>query len=111
MTSAETVTLTRAEYDALVARNEQLEDIMAALQADDGSRVPHEIALAVMRGQSAMAAFRQHRGLTLRDLSRTTGISASYLSEIERGVKPGSRNALSSIAAALGVSIDVLVDD
>ena len=111
MPSAETVTLTRAEYDALVARNEELEDILAALQADDGSRVPHEIALAIMRGQSPMAAFRQNRGLTLRALSRTTGFSASYLSEIERGIKPGSKTALSGIAAALGTSIDVLVDD
>ena len=111
MTSAETVTLPRAEYDALVARNEELEDIIAAQQADDGSRIPHEIALAVMRGQSPMAAFRQHQGLTLRDLSRETGISPSYLSEIERGVKPGSKAALSRIADALGTSIDALVDE
>ena len=51
MTSAETITLTRAEYDALVARNDELEDRLAALEADDGSRIPHEVALAIMRGQ------------------------------------------------------------
>ncbi len=30
MTSEETVTLTRNEYDALIERNSQLEDILAA---------------------------------------------------------------------------------
>ena len=33
MTSAETITLTRAEYDALVARNDDLEERLAALEA------------------------------------------------------------------------------
>ena len=41
MTSDETVVLARTEYDALIDRNEELEDRLAALDADDGSRVPH----------------------------------------------------------------------
>ncbi len=52
MTSEETITLPRAEYDALIERNEELEDTLAALETDDGSRVPHEAALAIIRGQS-----------------------------------------------------------
>ena len=74
MTSEETITLTRREYDALVERNSRLEDILAAQDADDGVRVPHEVALDIMRGKGPVLAFRKHRGLTLRELSEKTGV-------------------------------------
>ena len=94
MTSEETITMTRKEYDALVNRNDELEDKLAAIDADDGNHVPHEVALAVIRGKSPVLAFRNHLGITLRELSERTGIAAGYLSEIERGHKPGSASAL-----------------
>ncbi len=47
--------------------------------------------------------------MTLRNLAARTGIAAGYLSEIERGLKPGSAEALSRIATALGTTIDALV--
>ena len=111
MTSEETITMPRKEYDALLERNSQLEDMLAALDADDGVRVPHQVALDIMRGKDPMPAFRSHRGITLRGLSETTGIAVGYLSEIERGRKPGSTSALARIASALGTTIDVLVSD
>ena len=109
MTSEETITLPRKEYEALVERNSELEDRLAALDADDGVRVPHAVALAIIDGKRPMLAYRHHRGVTLRDLSERTGLAVSYLSEIERGRKPGSASALSRIAGALGTTIDVLV--
>ena len=109
MTSEETITLTRTEYDALVSRNDELEDRLVALEADDGTRVPHEVALAIIRGQGPILAYRNHQGLTLRALSDRTGIAASYLSEIERGLKNGSASALAKIAGALVTTIDTLV--
>ena len=111
MTSDETVVLARTEYDALIDRNEELEDRLAALDADNGSRVPHAVALAIMRGKSPVLTFRNHLGVTLRELSDRTGIAASYLSEIERRRKPGSASALARIADALGTTIDALVVD
>ena len=111
MTSQETVTIIRAEYDALIAHNAELEEHIAALEADDGNRVPHQVALAIMRGDSPLSAFRSYRGLTLRQLSEATGVAASYISEIERGLKPGSAASLVSLAAALGTRIDVLAMD
>ena len=109
MTSQETVTITRQEYDALLERNGELEDALAAIRADDGVRIPHEVALAIINGERPMAAYRKHQGVTLQDLSERTGLAVSYLSEIERGRKPGSAAALARIASSLGTTIDVLV--
>ena len=53
--------------------------------------------------------FWNHLGITLRELSERTGIAAGYLSEIERGHKPGSASALARIAGALGTKIDTLL--
>ena len=111
MTSEETIVLTRKEYNALLERNNELEDRLAALDADDGVRVPHEVALAIMDGKRPFLAFRNHQGVTLHELSERTGLAVSYLSEIERGIKPGSASALARIASALGTTIDVLMSE
>ena len=110
MTSGETVTLSRREYDALVERNSELEDRLAAFEADDGVRIPHEVALAMISGERPIVAFRKHHGITLHVLSAKTGLAVGYLSDIERGRKAGSASALSRIASALGTTIDVLLD-
>ena len=110
MAKAETITLKRSDYDALVAKKEELEDLLAARDADDGNRIPHDVALAIMNGASPCAAFRKHFGVTLRDLSEKTGVATSYLSEIERGLKPGSASVLSRLAGVFGTTIDALVE-
>ncbi len=111
MTNQETITISRAEYDALVAHNAELKEHIAALEADDGSRIPHPIALAMIRGDSPLSAFRSHRGLTLRQLAEASGVTASYISEIERGIKPGSMSAPARLANALDTTIDSLAID
>ena len=111
MTRQETVTISRAEYDALVSHNAELKERIAALEADDGSRIPHPVALAMIRGDSPLSAFRSYRGLTLRRLAESSGVTASYISEIERGIKPGSMSALARLANALDTTIDALAID
>ena len=109
MTNKDTVTLTRKEYDTLIERNEDLEDTLAAMEADNSITIPHEPAIAIMNGASPIHAFREYRGLTLQELSNRTNLSVSYLSEIERGRKPGSISALARIATALSTTVDALV--
>ena len=91
--------------------NEDLEDKLAAIEADDGIRVPHEVAVAIINGGRPIRAYRDYRGLTLQELSDRTGLAISYISEIERGRKSGSIAALARIAAALDATIDVLIDE
>ena len=112
MASAETISLTKAEYEALVQRNADLEDVVAAIAADrSGTRIPHNVALAIANGASPITAFRTHAGLTLRELATRAAISPGYLSEIERGVKPGSAAVLARIAHELETTIDALLVD
>ncbi len=111
MTKEDTVTLAREEYEALIERIAELEDRVAAVDADGGVRVPHEVARAIDGGEKPAVAFRRHRGFTLKDLSERTGLAVGYLSEIERGVKPGSAAALVRIADALGTTIALLVGE
>ena len=106
-----TVQLTQTAYQCDAGR--EIEELggtsRSALEADDGSRIPHSVALAIIRGEAPITAFRAHHTLTLRELARRAGISPSYLSEIERNLKPGSTATLAKIAAALDTTIDTLL--
>lgn len=52
---------------------------------------------------------RQNGGLSLSELSKQTGISVSYLNEIEKGKKYPKANKVTTLANSLGVSYDWLV--
>jgi mRNA interferase RelE/StbE len=105
----ETITLSREEYEAMQARIVDLEDILAARTAEQGARIPHDVAVRIMEGENPVRAWREHRGFSLRQLARTADVAPSYLSEIESGHKPGSVDALNRLAQALETTIDALV--
>lgn len=56
-----------------------------------------------------LRSFRTERGLGLRDLAEATGLSVSYLSEIETGRKYPKLQKLLTLASSLGVSYEDLV--
>ena len=85
--------------------------LLAALDADNGIRVPHEVVLAIMDGTRPILAYRNYHGLSLQELSQRTGLAVGCLSDIERGIEPGSASALTRIASALGTRIDILVSE
>ena len=55
---------------------------------------------------SEIRELRKARGLTLKDMSHTTGISLSYLSAIERDSGNPSLDVITSIAEALAVDVN-----
>jgi DNA-binding XRE family transcriptional regulator len=117
--TTETVTLTRAEYEALIARLEDAEDLAAVAAAEareaalgkESARadyLPIELVRRLSAGEHPVRVWRAHRGLTREALAAAAGIAPSYLSEIETRRKPGSFGAFAKLAAALHISLDDL---
>jgi DNA-binding XRE family transcriptional regulator len=118
--TAETVTLSRADFEAMLEALEDAEDV-AVLEAAaaEEARVGKDVARAeslpvelvermILGGESPVRIWREHRGMTGKALAAVAGVSSAYLSEIEAGKKPGSFDAMAKLAKALGVSLDDL---
>ena len=116
---SETVTLSRAEYEALIERLEDAEDLATVAAAEAREAVlgkekaradylPIELVRRLSAGEHPVRVWRAHRGLTREALAAAAGIAPSYLSEIETRRKPGSFGALAKLSTALGVSLDDL---
>lgn len=115
----ETVTLSRAEYEALIDRIEEVEDMatLDRLEANIGAHgfetatadyLPLELVKRLSAGEHPIRVWRTHRHLTREMLASTAGVSPSYLTEIETRKKPGSFDAIAKLASALRVSLDSL---
>lgn len=59
---------------------------------------------------SVLRRLREQRGWTLRELARRSGLSAAFISEVERDLVSPSVASLSRLASALGVRIGELFD-
>ena len=70
---------------------------------------PIKVADRLLAGEKAVRVYRDHRGMTQKQLARSAGINALYLSQIERGRRTGSARTLSALAEALGVDVDDLI--
>jgi transcriptional regulator with XRE-family HTH domain len=65
-----------------------------------------------MEGLTRVRVLRRERDLTQQELGRKSGLSRSFLSQVENGNRVPSLSSLTRISAALGVMpIDVLVRD
>lgn len=114
-TTDETVTLSKADYQALLDEleeahdRERLRQVEADLAAGRTEEIPLDMAEALLEGANPVRTWRKYRGLTAGELAVQVGISKAYLSEIENGKKPGSVAVLAQIAKALTLDMDDLV--
>lgn len=104
----EMVVLSRRDYDALLARagDEDAEDRMTLLIATEArgeKPLPEAVSSAVLSGDSVLKALRRWRDQTQVELAEATGLTQSYLSELEGGTKSGSPETLAKLAKALNV--------
>jgi DNA-binding XRE family transcriptional regulator len=115
--AADTVTLPRVEYEALISRLEDAEDNAAldrleariekqGFAAATADYLPAELIERLLAGEHPVRIWRIHRGLTREGLAAPAGVSPSYLTEIETGRKTGSLRAMIKLAAALRISLD-----
>jgi transcriptional regulator with XRE-family HTH domain len=58
-----------------------------------------------------LRAFRRSRKLSLRDLGMSSGMTASFLSQLERGTTGAAVSTLMKIAEALAISVADLFED
>ena len=54
---------------------------------------------------------RKQRGITLKEFSQKVGVTASLISQVERGVAAPSISSLKKISDALGISIALFFND
>jgi DNA-binding Xre family transcriptional regulator len=117
--TSEIVTLTRAEYETLIERLEDAEDLAAVAAAEAreaalgkekarADYLPIELMHRLSAGEHPVRVWRAHRRLSREALATAAGIAPSYLSEIETRRKPGSFSALAKLATALHISLDDL---
>ncbi len=110
----EMVTITREEYQRLVAAAEELADIAAydrataALTSGDEELVPSEYADRLIAGESPVRVYRDLRGMTQVSLSEASGVNRVQIANIESGAKRGSIDTLRKLAYALRVTLDDL---
>lgn len=105
------VMMSLAEYEKLVdladiARGNK---VRADIAAGRDELVPNDVAKRLVKGASPVRVWREHRGMSVRDLASAAGLSAPYVSEIETGKKDGSISAMKKVAEALEVDLDDLV--
>jgi DNA-binding XRE family transcriptional regulator len=117
MSNPDTVTLTRAKYEALLEQIEDAEDLamVAAAEAREAAlgketaradHLPIELVMRLSAGEHPIRVWRAHRGMTREALAAAAGVSPSYLTEIETRRKPGSFDAMMKLAGALNIALD-----
>jgi hypothetical protein len=120
--TVDTVTLSRADFEFLIEIAEDGEDIAAlnaavareerlGKEAARADNLPIELVMRLIGGEHPVRIWRDHRGLTPGALGEMSGVSRSYIAEIESRKKPGSMAAYRKLAGALGVAIDDLVPE
>ena len=81
------------------------------VHARGGEQFPAAVLDAILDGAHPVKVFREHRGLTQRQLAERLGVAALYISQMENGRRRGSMSLLRKIARVLDVELDLLVMD
>ena len=79
----------------------------ASVKTGDAPAATHAHQVLGMR----LKSLRLARRLSLRELAEATGTSASFISQLERGLTGASTASLNQMASALGVSVAMLFEE
>jgi len=72
--------------------------------------IPLDLLDRLLDGEHPLKVFRRHRGMTQKQLAQSTGLNATYLSQIETRKRGGSTRVYRLLAAALNVEIGDLIE-
>jgi DNA-binding XRE family transcriptional regulator len=98
------------EYERLLEAADEAAGVLAfdAYMADPPETFPAELAERLLNGDNPVKVFREHRGLTQKQLGDAAGLKQAYVSQIEAGSRIGTVDVLKRIAEALRVDLDDL---
>ena len=113
MTDVDTITIPKADYDALLERLEDAEDRAIIAERRNSPTLSLDAVKRHMAGESLVTLWREERGFTQRALAEKAGMSVSMLNEVEKGKKTPSLPMAKALAQALGpgLTVDDLFDD
>jgi DNA-binding XRE family transcriptional regulator len=103
-----------AEYQRMVARLEELQDVadaeaaLAAIDRGDEELIPGEIVDRLHGGENRLKIWREYRGLTQAALAGAADVSQGMITMIETGRRGGSVAVLKRLAGALRLEVDDL---
>lgn len=108
------VVLPLKEYEQLTKAAEDLADVQAydaarrRLAAGEEELIPATYANRILDGDNSVRVWREYRGLSVKELAERAGISAAYLSQLERGNRQGTLTTMKALAVALSLALDDL---
>lgn len=103
-------------WEELLEKAEMLEDlatlrrVRGELERGETELVPQHVVERLLAGENPVRVWREHRGLSQRELAGRAGLSQAYIAQIETGRRRGTVDVYRRLADALGVEIDDLVD-
>ena len=92
--------------------SEDIRDLKENLKAIEEKReivIPGEVTFAIIDGTTPIRAWREYKNIKMKDLAKKTGISSSYLSQIENEKRNPTIDTLKALALALSVDIEMLI--
>ena len=105
-----------AAYRELLEKAEMLEDVeaydkaKAAQKAGESEFIPDVVVGALLEGENPLKVWRKFRGMSQAELAKAIDTSQAYVAQIESGKRDGTVKIYRSIAEALRVDIDDLVE-
>ena len=106
----ETITISRADYEALLEARDDLADLIAYDRAiaSHSEGLPHAYMKQLIEGDAPLLVYRNWRNLSQSALAKTANVSRVQISDIEAGRGTGSVATLRKLADALDISLDDL---
>jgi DNA-binding XRE family transcriptional regulator len=102
------------EYERLIEAAEDAADahdidgIKRRLATGEEELIPAEMVDRMIDGENKLRVWREHRGMSAKELAEATGLAAPYISQLETGKREGTIETFKKIAAVLRVDIDDL---
>jgi DNA-binding XRE family transcriptional regulator len=103
------------EYERLIEAAEDAADahdidgIKRRLATGEEELIPAEMVDRMIDGENKLRVWREHRGMSAKELAEATALAAPYISQLETGKREGTIETFKKIAAVLRVDIDDVV--